>query len=63
MKQILEQLDKGNPVLIETKDLPEFLEYSMKQPGYRSFRYDYSENMVTITQTDLHIIIKHQNAD
>ena len=59
MQEKIKQLDLGASVLIPTIDLPKIFEYSMNQPGYRSFRYEYFKEMVEIKAVDIHIIIRH----
>lgn len=49
MKEILHELNSGNSVIIESSDLPKFWEYVRCQKDYYSFRYSYSESLVTIT--------------
>lgn len=51
MKEVIEELEKGNSVLIETDKLDEFWSYCMAQINIYSFRYNYFENMVKITIT------------
>ena len=63
MTEILSELNKGNSVLIEQFDLPEFWKFIHVQKDLYSFRYNYFENMVKITLVDKHTIINHENKD
>lgn len=58
MKEIIEELNKGNAVLIEQSDLPEFWEYVSKENDYYGFRYEYSESLVKVEMIYKHTIIK-----
>lgn len=58
MKEVLDELNKGNSVIIKSEDLPKFWEYVKSQKDYYSFRYAYSESLVTITMTFKETIIK-----
>lgn len=49
MTEILQELIKGNSILIEQSDLEEFHNFISKEPDLYSLRYEYSENMVKIT--------------
>lgn len=48
MIEILEELNKGNSVIIERGDLEKFLKYSESQPDYYSYMMEYGGNLVTI---------------
>lgn len=48
---MLEALNKGDSVLIEKESLDEFWKFCMSQKDYYSFRYEYTEFHVKITQT------------
>lgn len=50
-EQILEALNSGNTVQIEQEKLPEFWAHCKASHNLYSFRYDYTEFHVNITQT------------
>jgi len=58
MEQILSELIKDNPVIIEVEKLPDFYKFTMAQKDYYSFRYEYIDQLVKITLTGKDIIIK-----
>lgn len=63
MNEILTELVKGSTIILETEKLPDFWIFTMSQKDYYSFRYTYSENLVSITLLGKDTIIKmHKNA-
>lgn len=58
MKEILQELNAGNSVLIEIDKLDEFLDYSQSQPDYYSYMLEYSETLVKITIIGKDTIVK-----
>jgi len=49
MEQILKELNKENPVIIEIEQLPDFWNYCKTQKHRFAFTYEYQETTVKIT--------------